>query len=140
MIENIIGNKKVSKFVYKAFLKMKTNLKNLLSFSKLLKYPLLLLINFKRRFLFPCTGVIFEALAVLTQYSLCVDNFSVNLWWSLIARLRYNLWISVQDALMSPARIKKMHCSSSVFNLVFIKNSLNFLEFCEIVSVGEMCF
>lgn len=97
MIENIIGNKKVSKFVYKVFLKMKTNLKNLLSFSKLLKYPLLLLINFKRRFLFPCTGVIFEALAVLTQYSLCVDNFSVNLWWSLIqsdralARLRYNL-------------------------------------------------
>lgn len=97
MIENIIGNKKVSKFVYKVFLKMKIILKNLLSFSKLLKYLLLLLINFKRRFLFPCTGVIFEALAVLTQYSLCVDNFSVNLWWSLIqsdralARLRYNL-------------------------------------------------
>lgn len=46
----------------------------------------------------------------------------------------------MQDALMSPARINKMHCSSSDFNKLFIKNSLNFLEFCEIVSVGEASF
>lgn len=46
----------------------------------------------------------------------------------------------MQDALMSPARINKMHCSSSGFNKLFIKNSLNFLEFCEIVSVGEASF
>lgn len=46
----------------------------------------------------------------------------------------------MQDALMSPARINKMHCSSSGFKKLFIKNSLNFLEFCEIVSVGEASF
>lgn len=73
-----------------------------------------------------------------------MDSFSANLWWSLIpsncalARLVFSYWISVQDALMNPARIKQMHCSNSVFNKLFIKNSLNFLEFCEIVSVGEI--
>lgn len=32
-----------------------------------------------------------------------------------------------------------MHSSSSGFNKILIKNSLNFLEFGEIVSVVEMC-
>lgn len=54
-----MGNKKVSRLVYKVFLKMKIFFQELLSHSKLLKRLWLLLIKIERHFRSPRTGMIF---------------------------------------------------------------------------------